>query len=64
MQLFSGSTLLGSDAAAPYTFTLNHATAGNYSFTARAEDNTGLSATSTLVNVFVLPNSSLPSPTV
>jgi len=64
VQFFSGGSLLGSDASAPYSFTLNNAVAGNYSFTARAQDNTGLAATSAVVNVFVLTNATLASPNV
>ena len=62
VQFFSGGALLGSDTAAPYAFTLNNASAGNYAFTARAQDNGGLSATSTVVNVQVLTNALLSVP--
>ncbi|MFO1512200.1 MAG: Ig-like domain-containing protein [Verrucomicrobiota bacterium] len=64
VQFFSGGTLLGSNTSAPYVFTFNNAAAGNYSFTARAQDNTGLAATSAVVNVFVLTNATLTSPTM
>ena len=64
VQFFSGGALLGSDTAAPYSFTLNNAVAGNYSFTARAQDNTGLASTSAVVNVSVLTNAILTSPNV
>lgn len=61
---FSGGTLLGSDTTAPYNFTVNGLPAGNYAFTARAQDNGGLSTTSGVVNVFVLTNASLTAPVV
>jgi plastocyanin len=64
VQFFSGGALLGNDPSAPYVFTLNNAAAGNYSFTARAQDNTGLAGTSAVVNVFVLTNALVLSPTM
>jgi len=63
VQFFSGTTLLGSDTSSPYSFTMNGAPAGNYSFTARAQDNGGLAATSAVVNVSVLTNAILTAPT-
>ena len=64
VQFFSNGSLLGSDTGAPYSFTLNNAVAGNYAFTARALDNTGLASTSAVVNVSVLTNAILTSPAV
>jgi hypothetical protein len=64
VQFFSSGALLGNDTAAPYSFTLNNAAAGNYAFTARAQDNLGLASTSAVVNVFVLTNAIITSPTV
>lgn len=61
VQFFNGASLLGNDTAAPFSFTLNNAAAGNYTFTARAQDNGGLSATSS-INVFILTNAVLTSP--
>jgi plastocyanin len=63
VEFFSGATLLGHDPIAPFSFTLNNAAASNYTFTARAHDNGGLSATSPPINVFVLTNALLTSPT-
>jgi hypothetical protein len=40
-------------------FTASNLPAGNYNFTARAFGNSGLSATSAMVNVFVLTNAAL-----
>ncbi len=64
VQFFSNGNSLGNDSSAPYSLTLNNAAAGNYSFTARAQDNGGLSATSAVINVFVLTNAILTDPTV
>lgn len=50
---FSGSTLLGQATAAPYNFTWLNVGAGSYSLTARAIDNGGLMATSSVVSVTV-----------
>jgi rhamnogalacturonan endolyase len=50
---FSGTTLLGSDATAPYSFSWTSAAAGTYSITARATDNTGAVTTSTAVSITV-----------
>jgi hypothetical protein len=63
VQFFSGATLLGNATSAPYNFTLGTAVAGNYAFSARAQDNTGLAGTSAVVNVFVLTNALLTAQT-
>ena len=62
VQFFNGNALLGNDTTAPFTFTLNNAAASNYVFTARAQDNGGLSTTSAVINVFILTNTVLTSP--
>jgi chitinase len=54
VQFFSGETHLGTATALPYSFTVPNLAAGNYSFTAKASDNAGLSATSAAVNVSVV----------
>jgi hypothetical protein len=54
VQFFSGATPVGAVASAPFDLTLSGLTAGNYSFTARATDNLGLSATSAPVSVSVV----------
>ena len=53
VQWFQGTNLIGSTASAPYDLTLTCASVGNYSFTACATDNDGLSSTSTVVNIVV-----------
>lgn len=62
VQFFSGATLLGNDPTAPFSFTLNNAAASNYTFTARAQDNGGLTATSAPITIFILTNALLTSP--
>jgi len=64
VQFFSDAALLGNDPTAPYDFTVNNAAAGNYAFTARAQDDTGLIGTSAVVNVHVLTNAIISAPTV
>ena len=47
VEFFNGATKLGEDTTAPYSFTWNSVTAGNYTLTARATDNQGATTTST-----------------
>ena len=53
VEFFSGSTLLNSDASAPYTFSWTNVAAGNYTLTAKATDNAGAVTTSAPVTVSV-----------
>lgn len=62
VQFYSNEVFCGSAPAAPYNFTLSNVAPGNYSFTARAQDNGGLFATSAVVNVSVLTNAVLAEP--
>ncbi|MCU0430964.1 MAG: Ig-like domain-containing protein [Cytophagaceae bacterium] len=64
VQFFSGSTLLGSDATAPYSFNWSGVAAGTYTLTARATDNEGASTTSATVTVTVsvVPNATIIGP--
>ncbi|MFL5729663.1 MAG: Ig-like domain-containing protein [Cytophagaceae bacterium] len=55
VQFFSGTTLLGSDATSPYTFSWTNAAAGTYSLTAKATDNNGAVTTSSAVSITVNP---------
>ncbi|REH47561.1 putative secreted protein (Por secretion system target) [Tenacibaculum gallaicum] len=48
---YNGSTKLGEDTAAPYTYTITNAQAGSYSLTAKAYDNENNSTISSLVVV-------------
>ncbi len=50
---YNGSTLLGVDSVAPYTWTWNNIAAGTYSLTAKATDNAGATTTSAVVSITV-----------
>ncbi len=53
VSFYNGSQKLGEDNTAPYSYTLNNAKVGNYSFAAIATDNKGASITSSSVKVTV-----------
>ncbi|WP_210490275.1 Ig-like domain-containing protein [Rufibacter aurantiacus] len=53
VEFYQGTDLLGSDNTAPYSFTWNNVAAGTYSISVKAIDNTGLSTSSTAVQVVV-----------
>jgi len=53
VEFFNGSTSLGVDATAPYTFSWTNVAAGTYTITARATDNAGAVTTSGAVTVIV-----------
>ncbi|MBO9700112.1 MAG: rhamnogalacturonan lyase [Sporocytophaga sp.] len=53
VSFYNGTTLIGTDAAAPYSFSWTNVAAGSYSITAVATDNAGGTATSTAVSVTV-----------
>ena len=55
VEFLSGTNLLGTVTNAPYHFTWLGVALTNYTLTARATDNLGASATSSAVNVLVLP---------
>jgi plastocyanin len=61
VQFFSGATSLGNVTTAPFNFTVNNLGAGNYSFTAKAFDNLGVTTNSAAVNIFVQTNSTITS---
>jgi hypothetical protein len=52
---YNGTTLIGTDATSPYSFTWTNVTAGTYTLTATATDNSGAVTTSTPVTVTVNP---------
>jgi hypothetical protein len=58
VEFFQGSTMLGADATAPYTFNWTNVPAGTYSLTAKAIDDKGASSTSAAVLVNVLAGTS------
>ena len=62
VEFFAGSTRLGEDTMAPYSYSWSGVPAGTYSLTAKATDNTGASTTSAPVSVVVNPPVT-PSPT-
>lgn len=72
VEFFNGSTLLASVTASPYSYSWTNVTAGSYSITAKATDNTGASTTSSAQVVTVntggstniAPTVTLATPTV
>jgi len=67
VEFFNGSTKVGEDATAPYTFNWMNVTPGTYALTAKATDNTGLVTTSAPISVNVkaalAPTVTLTAPT-
>ncbi|MBX9852226.1 MAG: cellulase family glycosylhydrolase [Cytophagaceae bacterium] len=61
VDFYNGTTLLGSDATAPYSFTISNAAAGTYSLKAVATDNLNATGSSAVVTVTVTSNN--PPPT-
>jgi len=64
VQFFQGTTSLGIDATAPYQTNWNNVGVGNYTLTAVATDNNGVTSTSPPVNIIVdtFPTVSITSP--
>jgi hypothetical protein len=62
VRLYSAAMLLTNLTAEPYGIGLTNLAAGNYSFVAAADDNSGASTTSSVVNIFVLTNAILSLP--
>ena len=63
VEFYAGSTLVATDSTSPYSASWTGATAGTYSLTARATDNSGATTTSSAVSVTVSPPKNVP-PTV
>jgi len=63
VEFFRGTTKIGEDTAAAYTFDVSGLAEGSYTFTARATDNQGAFTNSAVVNVTVGPPLTTP-PTV
>ncbi|MCR5889842.1 Ig-like domain-containing protein [Hymenobacter sp. J193] len=53
VEFYRGTTLLGTDTSAPYSYTWTGVAAGSYSITAKATDNQGAVTTSAAVSVTV-----------
>jgi hypothetical protein len=53
VEFYQGAVKLGSDAAAPYTYTWTNVPAGSYSLTVKAYDNAGASTVSASVGITV-----------
>jgi hypothetical protein len=61
VEFYNGSTLLGTDTSAPYSYNWTNVKAGDYNITAKATDNKGATTTSSVVKIKVTSNA---SPTV
>lgn len=59
VEFYSGTTLLGSDTSAPYSFTWTGVLAGRYTVSARTVAGTGARATSSFVDITVMPGESI-----
>jgi aryl-phospho-beta-D-glucosidase BglC (GH1 family)/chitodextrinase len=53
VEFFNGSTKLGEDLSSPYSFSWSGMTAGSYTITAKATDNSGAATTSSAVTITV-----------
>ena len=53
VEFYGGTTLIGTDTTAPYSFAWSNVAAGTYTLTAKAFDNAGLSTTSSAVSITV-----------
>ena len=53
VDFFSGTTMIGTDTTAPYSFAWSNVAAGSYSLTAKATDNLGATTVSAPVNITV-----------
>jgi hypothetical protein len=62
VDFYRGSTLIGSDASAPYTATWSNVAAGTYNITAVATDNQGAATSTPAATITVNAANSLPSP--
>jgi hypothetical protein len=60
VDFFANGTLLGTDTAAPYTFSWSNVAAGTYNLTAVATDNAGATGASAAVSITVNPGTPPP----
>lgn len=63
VEFYSGTTLLGTDTSAPYSYTWGSVQAGTYSLTAVAYDNSGAKSTSAAVSITVKTSTTTGPPT-
>ena len=61
VEFYAGTNLLGTVTNSPYCLSWSNTVVGNYSLTARAIDNLGLIATSSVVNVTITTNAAPPA---
>lgn len=61
VEFYQGTTKLGEDSTAPYSFAWNNVAEGSYSLTARAIDTAGLTTTSAAVSITVNPANRAPT---
>src|SRR5690606_34697528 len=59
VEFYNGTTLLGSDTSAPYTYNWTNVKAGEHNITAKATDNKGATATSQVVKIQVVKSESV-----
>lgn len=62
VQFYNGTTLLGEDSAAPYTYAWNGVTTGNYAIIAKAVDNDGNTGSSAPISIQVVTEPAAPDP--
>lgn len=62
VEFFDGATKLGEDTSSPYAFAWSNAGTGTHALTAKATDNSGLSTSSTFVNIIVVAPGTNPPP--
>ena len=62
VEFFSGTTLIGSDTTAPYSFNWNNVPTGSYTVIAKATDNDGQVSAAIPVSVQVLTEAAAPNP--
>lgn len=63
VEFLNNGSVIGSDAASPYSLVWTPGTAGTYTLTARATDNGGLSTLSSGITVTVSASTTVPPPT-
>ncbi|NUM35643.1 MAG: IPT/TIG domain-containing protein [Candidatus Brocadiae bacterium] len=59
VEFYNGTTLLGTDSTAPYSWAWNDVPEGNYAIQAKVYDNEGASSTSNTVNIAVNPEGNI-----